>query len=281
MNRRFAAVIVPLLALGLAACSDDKADQPADPKAALIASTSGVDAGNYSASVAMPGGGAATAVVHAPSKSAALSTEAVVEEGQKGKVDILFVDPNRYVKMTMDMGESAAQLESLKELGQGDPESAKMLEGLQTMVDTFSGKTWMKLDTSKVKENTELGFDFAKPDVAGLGEIFAGVGTAERKDDVITGTVDVTSVKKDAGLLGESNFDGVDAAAGKAVPYEATLDDEGRLNKLVLDMPKAGDTPAGKWTLDITGYGAATAQTEPPAAEVTEAPDTVYESLGS
>ena len=70
------------------------------------------------------------------------------------------------------------------------------------------------------------------------------------------------------------------AVLSAALPFTATLDDDGRLTQLVLDMPKAGDTPAGKWTLDISGYGAQAAQTKP-TGKVTEMPASGYAAVNS
>ena len=47
-----------------------------------------------------------------------------------------------------------------------------------------------------------------------------------------------------------------------------------------LDVPKAGDTPAGKWTINVTGYGEQKAQ-EKPTGAVKEMPDSAYEMLNS
>ena len=47
----------------------------------------------------------------------------------------------------------------------------------------------------------------------------------------------------------------------------------------MLDAPKAGDVPAGPWTIDITGYGARTAREKPAEDEVTEMPDNAYEMI--
>ncbi|MFI7597186.1 hypothetical protein [Actinoplanes sp. NPDC049681] len=275
MNRRFAAVLVPLLGISLAACTGD--DQPSDPKAALVASTSGLKAGNYSFTASMPGDTSAKGVVHIPSHSASLDLD-TVDDGTKGKVQFRIAEPDRYVKMTMDMGETAKQLEGLSALRGDDPRTAKLTEGLQAMMDLFSGKQWLRLDMSKVKSE-ELKVSIDNPDLTGATGLLGGVATAERKGDVITGTLDVTKVSGDSQLFGESAVKGADPAQAKAVPYEATLDDEGRLAKLVLDMPKTGDSPAGKWTVEVSGYGKASKQEAPPAAEVKEMPQSAYDMI--
>ncbi|OJF09657.1 hypothetical protein [Couchioplanes caeruleus] len=275
MNRRFAAVLVPLLALSLAACTGDD-DKPADPKAALVASTSGLKGGDYSFTASLPGDSVAKGTVHTPSKTASLDFDSV-EEGAKAKMQFRITDPDRYVKMTIDMSEAVKQAESLAALGD-DPQSAKVIEGLKAMIELFSGKQWLKLDMAKVT-NDDFKIGIEDPDLTGAAGLFGGVTTAERKGPVITGTLDATVVKDDAHLLGTSVFKGAEPAQAKAIPYEATLDVDGRLTKLVLDVPKTTDAPAGKLTMEVSGYGAAAKQDAPPAAETKEMPESAYEMI--
>ncbi|GGQ41073.1 hypothetical protein [Couchioplanes azureus] len=272
MNRRFAAVLVPLLALSLAACTGDD-DQPVDPKAALVASTAGLKAGNYSFTATLPGDSTAKGTMHTPSKTASLDFD-TVQEGTKGKIQFRIAEPVRYVKMTMDMSEATKQAESLAALGD-DPQSAKVVESLKAMIELFSGKNWLKLDAAKVT-NDDFKVGIEDPDLTGAAGLFGGIATAERKGSVITGTLDATVVKDDSHLLGTSVFKGADPAQAKAIPYEATLDDDGRLTKLVLDVPKTTDAPAGKVTVEVSGYGAAAKQDAPPAAETKDAPESAY-----
>jgi hypothetical protein len=275
MNRRLAAVlVVPVVALGLSACTS------ADPKKELQESTSGLQAGNYSFSVAVPGGSSAKSVVHKPSHTASIDYVSKTKDGD-GTINLRFVEPDRFMKLTADLGDSAKQLQAMQAGGGNDPADAKLIQGLQSMVDMYSGKTWMKVDLSKVTANAQMKIDFANPDLTGISDLVKSAATAERDDDVITGTLDVTAAGDDTHVLGKSMFEGVDATAGKSVPYEATLDDDGRLTKLVLDMPKTSDAEAGKWTVEVSQYGSAAQQEAPPADQVQEAPDSVYEMLNS
>jgi len=287
MNRRFAAVLVPLLTLSLAACAGneaggttaDVAAPPADPKQALAASTSGIKAGNYSFTATMPDGTDTKGVVHIPSKSASVDM-GIEDEGSKGLIQFRIIEPNRYMKMKMDLGESATELAEIEQLADSNPEMKKLADSLKAMTELFSGKHWMKVDMDKLKAS-DMQIGIENPDLAGVGPLLDGVNTAERTPTGISGTLDATKVKGDDQIFGESGFEGLSAEQGKALPYEATLDAEGRLTKLVLDVPKFAETPAGKWTLDYTGYGAAAKQEAPPAAEVKEMPENAYEMLNS
>jgi hypothetical protein len=65
----------------------------------------------------------------------------------------------------------------------------------------------------------------------------------------------------------------------KTIPFTATVDGQGRLTKLSLEMPAAGDTPPHKVEVKFTDYGSATAVQKPPAGQTQDAPATAYEFL--
>lgn len=283
MNRRFAAALVPALVLALTACGGksgapaDVAATPADPKQALVASTSGIKAGNYSFSAHSPDGTDAKGVVHIPSRSAALDM-AIEDDGSKGSIQFRIVEPSRYMKMTMDLGKSAQDLSELEAMAAENPEMKKLADSLKAMSELFSGKHWMRVDTSKLKAE-DMQISIENPDLVGVVQLTDGVVTAERTATGIKGTLDATKVQGDEQMFGEDAFDGLAPEKAKALPYEATLDDQGRLATFVLDVPKVKETPAGKWTVDFTGYGAAVKQEAPPAAEVKEMPADAYKML--
>ncbi|AGL15992.1 hypothetical protein [Actinoplanes sp. N902-109] len=281
-NRRFAAVLVPLLAIALTAgCAGEAGssgtaakDKPADPKAALAASTQQLKAGNYTFKATIPGGTVADGVVHLPSRSAALNTTATVD-GSEAKIQMLVVEPDRYTKMKIDLGDNK-DLKDIQEYAQSDdPTMRKLAEQFSALFDMFSGKYWMRVDTSKVtSKELQLGLD--NPDLTGAGAILSHATTAQQNGSVITGTVDASQADSASQLLSSSLFEGADVTA---LPYEATLDDQGRLSKLVLDVPKTKDTVAGEYTLTVADYGSATAQAAPPKSETKEATDQMYDMM--
>jgi hypothetical protein len=283
MNRRFAAVLVPLLGLSLAACAGadgvnnaEVAATPADPKAALAASTAGLKAGNYSFTATIPGGTGAEGVVHTPSHSASVDMT-TVEDGAEGMIQIRIIEPSRFMKIKMDLGESFGKIREMEEMAATHPEMQKMVEGFKAMADMLGGKYWMRVDMSKLKA-TDMQVNLDDPDLVGAGPLLAGAVTAQRTGSAITGTLDASGLKGDSHIFGDEALDGIAADKAKALPYEATLDAEGRLSKLVLDVPKAGDTPAGKWTVNYTGYGAATEQ-QAPTGKVKDMPKSAYDML--
>ncbi|MEV6845419.1 hypothetical protein [Actinoplanes sp. NPDC051411] len=260
------------LALAVAGCAKDATDdkaaaKPSDPKAALAASTSGLTAGNYAFSESMPDA-ELKGTVHVPSKSASVAIDSHAADGA-GKLEMLQIEPDRWVRMSFDLDSM------LQGVDRNDPAMKPLLEGLKA----FDGKTWMHLDLSKAENAQDLNIDLSRADVTGAGQLLSGVVTAHGDAHDITGTLDATKAGDD---LDEFDSEDVKAmgAAAKALPFTAKLDDQGRLSHLELTVPQAGETPAGRWTVDVTGYGTQQPLTKP-AGNVEEMPASGYEMLSN
>ncbi|MEU4238126.1 hypothetical protein [Actinoplanes sp. NPDC026619] len=135
--------------------------------------------------------------------------------------------------------------------------------------------TWTHLDGSRLPAGANIGLRPNQIDPVGTANLLgAATDVKETTASTYAGTLDLT---KAAGLAGLSQvtIDSYGTAASK-VPFTATLDDQGRLNKLTVTVPQ-GDP------IDVTyaDYGAPVNVTAPAASEVTEAPDSFYNSLGS
>jgi hypothetical protein len=271
-------VLAAVLGAGLTACGGNSAATgeaaPADPKAAIAASTAGLDAGNYAFTSATPDGSNAGGAVHAPSRSATIEMVST-DKDAAGTFSFRFVDTDRYMKLKLDTSELTAGLE---DLDTSNPEVAKLVDGLEKMTAMFSGKTWLHIDASKLKKDDDLTFDLQNPDLTGAGTLVDAVVTAQGDARSVTGTLDATKLGEDHGPWETGDFAGMGDAA-KALPYTATLDDQGRLTKLVLDAPKSGDIPAGPWTIDVTGYGTQAPQEKPAGAQ--EMPADAYDMINS
>lgn len=276
------AALAGLVGVLLTGCSSsDKTDKstksdsvvvvPADPKAALAASTKELAAGNFAFNAEMPIG-AAKGTVHLPSKSATVELNSTGDEPIK--FEALLVDPDRWVRLTADTSGLAAGLENVDD---SDPDVAKLADGLRETVEMFSGKSWMHVDVSKAAKGSELDIDLADPDLTGATGLVAGVLTVQGDNRTVTGTLDATKATADTGLLDTDTIKEMGAAA-KSLPFTATLDDRGRLTRLEIDAPAADDVPAGKWAISISGYGQQSASPKP-TGDVKEMPDSGYETL--
>jgi hypothetical protein len=238
-----ATLTLPLAVFGCAQ-KDATKDQPADPRAALAASTSGLTTGDYAFTEAMPDA-QLKGVVHLPSKSATVSVDSHAADGA-GKFELLQVEPDRWVRMSLDLD--------------------SMLQGADP-------------NDPAIKNVQDLNLDMSHPDVTGAGQLLSGVVTAQGDAHDITGTLDATKAGDDLDGFDSDDIKAMGAAA-KALPFTAKLDDQGRLSHLELTVPKAGQTPAGKWTVDVTGYGAQQPLTKP-TGTVKEMPSSGYEMLNS
>jgi hypothetical protein len=72
---------------------------------------------------------------------------------------------------------------------------------------------------------------------------------------------------------------GKPGAAGKTVPFTATVDAQKRLTKMELALPAAGDTAAEKVSVTYSRYGAAEQLPKPSGAAQADAPESAYELL--
>ena len=264
--------VTALLGLVVSGCAGTTTGQggtpaTADPKAALAASTKELINGNFAFAAAMPSG-TAKGAVHLPSKSAAFTVETTGQEAMK--IELVLADPDRWVRMTMD----TKQLESA--LLTGD-DSSPVAKQVKEALKLFTGKTWFHIDATKVKKGGSLDIDLTDPDLTGASGLLRAVSNVHGDAHTISGTLDATKAASADGFLDSDTVSEMGAAAA-ALPFTASLDDRGRLTKLAIDAPKAGETPAGKWTVTITGYGEQAAQTKPTGA-VTEMPASGYQAM--
>src|SRR5688572_22385336 len=147
---------------------------------------------------------------------------------------------------------------------------AAAIPGLQGV-----GSKWLHIDKTKIG-NSGLITQYTPSEASiGAGSIVKGVVTAEKVSDTeIKGTIDLT--KSAPAVLGDVVSYG---EAGKKVPFTATLDAQGRITKLVLNLPKSGTLPAADFTTTYADFGAAVTIAKPAAAEVVEAPEVLYTFL--
>jgi hypothetical protein len=272
----FAAALLAGVALtgcGGTTTTEEPAAKPVDPKAAIAKSVDGLKEGNYAYNAKTPDTDS-TGAIHLPTKSASMVVNTKSADGD-GKIEIRMIDPDRWMKITMD----TSTFEGLEDIDTSDPQMAKLAAQMQQLADLFSGKNWMHVDQTKLKGEMakDLAVDASNGDITGLTALIGTVVTAEGDAKTIKGTLDATKVTEDSGMVTLDDVKAMGAGAS-ALPYTATLDDQGRITSLELDAPKAGEVPAGKWTINVTGYGEQKAQ-EKPTGSVKEMPTSAYDML--
>ncbi|MEV0562434.1 hypothetical protein [Dactylosporangium sp. NPDC050588] len=257
-KRAAALIVAASVMVGASACgtSTDSgtAGAPAtskapEPKDVLLTSLSQYDKGVYSIDfTGLDGGG--QAAIDASKKQAYIKMNATDPEA-KFTMEFLLVEPDAYVKM--DLGELA------KVMG----------------IKNLDGKTWMHVDRTKVKDNGSLGFSSDESDMLDVKELLKSAQSVKADGPgKFTGTLDLAK-GDDSPMTDE---DVVKALGDKAatVPFTATVDAEGQLKELLIDVPAAGDKKAHQLKLTVTGY-TATVLAKPTGKAVVEAPAEVYD----
>ncbi|MFB9408057.1 LppX_LprAFG lipoprotein [Dactylosporangium matsuzakiense] len=133
----------------------------------------------------------------------------------------------------------------------------------------FDGQLWYSVDTAKVTRPGSLGLSAIK-DPTGVQALIAAAHDVRRDGRKYAGTVDMTRVA----AWGPVNVAQVMqlGAAAKAVPFEATVDDQDRLATVTVSIP---DNPV---TATYSDFGAPVTADEPKGAQ--PLPDHLYGMLG-
>lgn len=134
--------------------------------------------------------------------------------------------------------------------------------------------TWMHIDRTKVTDRSQLPVNAAGEFT--IGTLLTGVANVQQTDSThYTGTVDLT----DTNSLLSPDKDALTKAGAKAkaVPFTATLDDQGRLTSFKEDG--ATIDPALTVEITFTDFGAPMSITKPAGA--IEAPAAIYQFLNA
>lgn len=257
-------IAATLFVPGLAACKAESADSgnpaasaasaiPADPKEALLASTKGIQEGNYTFALSgynLSGKG----LVHKPSNSAQLTAKFDDGSGDMSiDMDLIYIQPESWVKM--DLG-------------------GAMFEGLPGAKER-NGK-YQHLDQTKIKNAKGLHLNGEDMDPVEIEALVKGISEVQKTGEgSYEGKIDISGAGDSAGMdadvvktLGEQ---------AKSLPFTAKLDSQGRLTELVVAIPAAGEAKAHEVKVTLAEYGNATAAQKPPADKVVEASDETYQ----
>ncbi|HEY0696922.1 MAG TPA: hypothetical protein VGD43_03840 [Micromonospora sp.] len=227
---------------------------PADPKQALLDSTREISKGNFRFTMSAAGA-TATGMVHQPSRSAQMT----MKFGQPSddiymNLDLIYVEPDSWVKT--DLGGTA-------------------LRNVPGAKDLSSDK-YYHIDKTKAEGIKDLQFDFQQVDPAGSDLLTKAVVDVKATGDrSYSGTIDLSKAP-DAGLVDADVVKALGAEASK-LPFQARLDEQGRLSELVIQVPAAGQNQAQELKVTYSDYGAATTPTKPAPGQTQEAPAVIYD----
>jgi hypothetical protein len=139
--------------------------------------------------------------------------------------------------------------------------------------------TWTHLDIARLPEGADVGLRPGQIDPANTAQLLSSTTDVQTVDSrSYKGTLDLTKV---AGVTGIDKVT-VDSygAAAQNVPFTAGLDEQGRLSALTIELPAVNGTPTKPLEVLYTDYGIAVTAEAPPAAEIVEAPENLYTTLG-
>ncbi|AEV88414.1 hypothetical protein ACWT_7404 [Actinoplanes sp. SE50] len=141
------------------------------------------------------------------------------------------------------------------------------------------GQNWTHLDMARLPDGSNIGLKPGQIDPANTAQLLSSTTDVHRAGEgSYAGTVDLT---KAAGVAGISKvtLDGYGADA-KQVPFEATLDQQDRLESLTLRLPSVDSRETAPLQVKYSDYGQTVTAQRPPAGQISEAPDSVYQALG-
>jgi hypothetical protein len=132
---------------------------------------------------------------------------------------------------------------------------------------------YMHLDRSKLKDASGLGFSTEDADPAESAKLFQGVVDAQKVDAThYKVTFDLT---KSTGSSVDEEVKSKLGDKAKAVPGTVTLDDQGRLSEVTIDLSAVDPQATVKVT--YSDYGAPVTVNAPAAGDTVEAPQAVYD----
>ncbi|WP_213452491.1 hypothetical protein [Rhizomonospora bruguierae] len=139
------------------------------------------------------------------------------------------------------------------------------------------GGGWLHLDGARLPNGNQFGLRPGGKDPAGTARVLQTATDVRRgHTGIYTGTLDLSRLDRTDGALGTQVLDQLGDGADR-VPFQATLDDQGRLTELKLTL--TAQTGGRDFVTRYSDYGAPV-DVSRPDGDVTEAPAAVYTLLG-
>lgn len=140
-------------------------------------------------------------------------------------------------------------------------------------------KKWMAIDRAKLDDGESVP-RYEGVDIGNTGPLIqAATSVEDQGSGQYSGSIDLTS--GEAAEVLEADQMAALGEAAKQVPFTATVDGDGNLTSLTLDVPAAGDTKAYKYVVTYEDYGSAPKLTAPEGDEAQPAPAAAYEMFNA
>jgi hypothetical protein len=139
--------------------------------------------------------------------------------------------------------------------------------------------TWTHVDVSRLPEGADVGLRPGQIDPADTARLLNSTTDVQRVDSrSYRGNLDLS---KAAGVAGvDRTMIEAWGAQAQKVPFTAGLDDQGRLSALTIQLPAVNGRETPPLETLYTDYGVKIEAKKPAPSEITEAPDSLYTSLG-
>ena len=200
---------------------------------------------------------AAKALTSAAAKLQDQSFKMKMDLGTQGSMDGVMDPKAKAGEFTMLTEAEGQKAETVMRIVDGVTYMKMKIPGMD--IPGMDGKTWRKLGNSG--DPTTLGaFDASQMSKS----LEAAADVKWAGDDKLTGTLDLTKSAKSLGIKEAA----LAQLPTKTIPFEANLDDEGRLVKYAFTMPAIGSEPATEFDITYSDFGTPVKVAAPPAAEI-------------
>ena len=179
--------------------------------------------------------------------------------------------PGQVTKGVISNGSAAfTETTSYDEKSIGETEIRVLGHDQYSRSSSRAGGAWQHIDMTRVPERFRI--DLEPADRTGATRVLATVQSAALDGRTVSGKVDGFQMTG-GGLVTTL---GLRERLTLPSAFTATLDEQGRIVRLVLDLPATlqPELAAGSWILDVTGYGTATGPRAP--ATSADQPDSFY-----
>lgn len=252
------------VALAVGGCSDDGGATPG-----ASAPAGGVPSASASVGPADPA--AASALADAAAKLGETSFKVTMTSGPGLKLNGLMDAPHGVGTATLTASGPNTEIEVKTLLVDKDLY-------LQVPGVTKAG-TWTHVDVSRLPEGANVGLRPGQIDPANTAQLLSSTTDVQQVDPrSYRGTVDLTKAAGVAGI--DQKMISTWGAQAQDVPFTAGLDEQGRLSALTIQLPAVNGQQAQPLEVLYTDYGTTVDAQRPPASQLTEAPDSLYTSLG-
>jgi len=142
-------------------------------------------------------------------------------------------------------------------------------------------RKWMLIDPDKIKDKEGAPLEYAdETDPGEAGAILRAIVDVERTGaGHFAGTTDLTR-QGEAEIVDAATLKALGAKA-RSVPFEATVDGEGRLTRAVVKIPAAGQAKAARYEVTYSDFGTAPSPSVPAADQQQEATAAAYEMVNA